>query len=415
MLPWIHVFADESGVMWPCCRAVGSRRPNCDDAGRPRNAFDPEGLQAGMNTEVMRRLRLDMLEGRRPAACERCYRVEDLGITSYRQIENEDRRELIDDLVARTTRDGAIEAKLLSADLRLGNVCNLRCRMCSPQSSRALLPEWASFHGVPLANRYFDRFRGIDWFEDPDFWRLIEQGAPELQRINFAGGEPLLIGGMFDFLERLVASGRASAMTISYNTNLTVLPERVRALWPKFAAVRVIASIDGIGAVNEFIRHPSRWEDVRANLRTLDREVAALNLSGGLATNTAMQVCNVFGLGDLLDFLAGELEHFEAPNLTIVTQPEHLDVRILTPDIKAALTQRLSDVVERGSSRWHARWGAKGAHTVEAAIAGLLTHMNQCDATQHLAKFRRWSDHFDRTRQQSTAAVIPELAPLFAD
>jgi hypothetical protein len=33
---------------------------------------------------------------------------------------------------------------LRSVDLRLGNVCNLRCRMCSPQSSKALLGEFAA-------------------------------------------------------------------------------------------------------------------------------------------------------------------------------------------------------------------------------------------------------------------------------
>ena len=367
-----------------------------------------------MNTQVMRKLRRDLLDGRRPAACARCFMVEDLGMESHRQSENALWRDAITELVAGTATDGAIEANVRTADLRLGNVCNLRCRMCSPQSTRALLPEWASFHGVPLNHHYFDRFRGVDWFEDPAFWQRVEDGAPGLERINFAGGEPLLIRGMFDFLERIVASGRAPSMTISYNTNLTVLPERVRTLWPHFAAIRVTVSIDGVGAVNDYIRYPSRWEEVRANLLALDAGVREFNLGAGLSTNTAVQVCNVFRLGELLDFLANELHHFEVPNLSIVTQPEHLDVRILPPEIKAIAAERLTSLIATSSARWRERWGDAGSRELVAAINGVATHMAEAGDAAELTKFRRWSEHLDRSRGQNTVAVVPELAAIFA-
>ena len=413
MLPWIHLFADESGVTWPCCRTVGEGAPNRGDDGEPRRVHDPEGLRAAMNTAPMRALRREMLEGTRPAACARCFMVEDLGITSHRQDENAAWREEIPALVAATGPDGSIAAELRTADLRLGNVCNLRCRMCSPQSTRALLPEWATYHGVPLRHPYFDRFRGVDWFEDPAFWQLVEEEAPGLQRINFAGGEPFLIDGMFDFLERLVASGRAPMMTISYNTNLTVLPPRLLALWPRFGSIRVTASIDGVGAVHELIRHPSKWEDVRDNLLFLDRRASALKL--GLATNTAVQACNVFGLGRLLAFLTGELARFEVPNLTIVTHPAHLDVRVLPAALKAEATRVLDAVVADQSSRWRDRWGDEGCGRLRRAIAGICTHMNEADATALLPEFRRWSTFLDESRGQSTAAAVPELASLFTD
>ena len=34
VLPWMHVFADEGGAMYPCCRSVGTKKPNVDAQGR---------------------------------------------------------------------------------------------------------------------------------------------------------------------------------------------------------------------------------------------------------------------------------------------------------------------------------------------------------------------------------------------
>ena len=413
VLPWMHVFADEAGTMWPCCRAIGSGLPNRDDrSDDPRTIHDAAGPTAGLDTKTMRDIRRAMLAGERPPVCERCYMVEDLGMRSHHQVENATWAAELPALVAATRRDGGLTADIRTADLRLGNLCNLRCRMCSPQSSRALIPEWAERFGIPSDHRHFAGYRAMDWFEDAAFWRLLEQDAPRLGRINFAGGEPLLIAGMADFLERMAASGRAAAMTISYNTNLTVLPDRVLALWPAFAAIRVTVSLDALGPLKDFSRHPSRWEVIDAHLRRLDRDSVPLNLAGGLATNTAVEVYNVFGLGDLLDYLARTLTRFEVPNLSIVTHPEHLSVRILPPALKALATERLRAAISRSSALWRDRWGEAGGELI-AAVEGVITYMNGEDRQDLLPQFLDWTRHQDRYRNQATEAAVVELAPLF--
>lgn len=401
--------------MWPCCRSIGSRQPNLsDEDGKPRHIYDKGGVAAGMDTAAMRMLRRNMLEGHRPPACERCYMVEDLGMRSHRQTQNELWNADIPHLLADTEKDGSVNVTLRTADIRLGNTCNLRCRMCSPQSSQALIPEWAAHYGLPREHRHFDAYRHFDWFDRPEFWTMLENQAPKLVRINFAGGEPLLIRSMFDFLERMVASGQAGNMTISYNTNLTILPKRVFALWPSFKSIRVTVSIDGFGAVNDFIRFPSRWDDIDANLRTLDRESDQLNLGAGLSTNTAVQVYNVFRLGELLDYMATELTCFEVPNLSIVTYPEYLDLRILPAELKELAEMRLRAAISRSADLWRERWGDDVDRLV-AAIEGVISHMRGDDRSELLPQFLRWASHQDHFRGQSTSAAVPELAPLFAN
>jgi hypothetical protein len=413
VLPWSHIFADEQGVMWPCCRSVGSHLPNVrDDDGEPVHIDDADGIAAAMNTQSMRTLRLDMLAGREPAACERCYMAERHGKRSHRQVENERCSDDVAGLVAATGADGAVCVEIRSADIRLGNVCNLRCRMCSPQSSKVLLAEWADKYGVPVDDARLDPYRNMDWFERPGFWASLEQQIPALERVNFAGGEPLLIPSMFEFLTRMVANGRAGRMLVSYNTNLTTLPERVLELWPAFKAVRVTASLDGFGAVNDFIRHPSRWQVIDANLRRLDREFHRLNLHGGLATNTAVQVYNIFRLGELIDYLAEEFTHVAAPNLSIVTHPEHLSVQILSAPLKRLAAERLSTAIARSAAGWHDRWGGE-ADGLIAAMRGIVEFMQAADRSDLLPQFLDWAGHQDRFRGQRTTDAIPELAPLF--
>lgn len=414
VLPWMHLFADERGVMYPCCRSVGSLLPNVDDDGRVLRIHDENGIESAWNSGYMKTLRVDMLEGRRPKPCERCYLYEDLGMRSHRQSQNAQHAEEIARYVDATEADGAAPLALRSIDLRIGNLCNLRCRMCSPQSSKALIQEWAALYGVKSDHQAFDELRTLDWFSTESFWRVFESHTQDVERLHFAGGEPLLVPEMFDFLERLVAGGRAGRIMLSYNTNLTLLPPRIYELWPHFRKVRVTASIDGFGGVNSFIRHPSRWEQIDANLKRLDADSERLNCGGGLGINTTVQLYNVFRLDELLEYAATSFTNFEAPNLSVLTYPEHFNIRILPREMKERAAAKLQQFMAR-FDRWPERWHGRQLDELRAAVDGIVTHMMEADHTAALGEFRRWSDHQDHFRGQSAMAVIPELAPLFAD
>jgi len=414
VLPWMHLFADENGVIYPCCRSVGTKLPNVSEQdGRPHRVQDDGGIADGWNSAYMRKLRRDMMEGLRPEPCARCYMYEDLGVRSHRQSQNERYLKQIAGLLARTDRDGRAPLDLRTVDLRLGNLCNLRCRMCSPQSSKALIQEWAELHGVPSDHQYFEQLRHLDWFAQPTFWQIFEKHTADIERLHFAGGEPLLIDQMFDFLERLIELGRAKDIMISYNTNLTVLPTRVFELWPHFRSVRVTVSVDGFDEVNSLIRYPSRWATLDRNLKTLDAEAERLNCTGGLGLNTTVQLYNIFHLDKFIEYTACSFDHFEAPNLSILSFPEHFNIQVLPLEMKRQAEDRLRRFTERFATQWPARWQQAALPALLAAIDGVIQHMFSADRSDLLPEFRRWSLHQDRFRGQNLLEVIPELAPLF--
>lgn len=412
VLPWIHLFADEGGLMYPCCRSVSTKKMNVDDQGHPLRVFDAGGLDAAWNSAYMRQIRLDMIAGARPVPCERCYMYDDLGMRSHRQDVNEEYAARIPEMLASTRDDGAAPLDLRSVDLRLGNVCNLRCRMCSPQSSKALLGEFAAAARLPVSHKLFDDYRKMEWFVGDQFWEIFERHTPAVERLHFAGGEPLIIPEMFDFLARLITLGRAGGISLSYNTNLSVLPPRVYELWLHFAQVRVTVSLDGAGAVNEFIRFPSDWTTIDRHLRTLAADAGRLNLGGGIAFNTTVQIFNVLRIGELLEYLVDAAPTAEAPNLSVLSYPRHFSIQALPPALKEEATRRLRNTMARLHGRWPAHWRATGLDELGAAVDGIISHMHEQDRTAYLPEFRRWTAIQDQHRGQETRLCLPELASL---
>ena len=90
-----------------------------------------------------------------------------------------------------------------------------------------------------------------------------------MEQINFAGGEPLLYRSYFDFLETAIDEGFAAQIHLSFNTNLTQIPDQLLCWIMNFKRVSLDVSIDAIGDLNNFIRYPSRWEKVSANYESM--------------------------------------------------------------------------------------------------------------------------------------------------
>jgi radical SAM family protein len=415
VLPWIHLFACEQGFSRPCCMALeDDDMVNRDSNGEPYVVYGPDGVEEAWNSDFMRALRLDMLAGQRPSACRRCFRDEDLGIRSYRQMSNQMFRQHIAEALDRTSEDGASPSELIrSVDLRLGNLCNLRCRMCSPVSSKALLYEWADLHGVARDAPDLERLRKLDWFARDDFWLAFEKYVPHIERLHFAGGEPLLIARMFDFLQRVIALGHASNITLSYVTNLTVLPRRIYDLWPRFKRVSVTASVDGYDEVNSFIRYPSHWPTIDSNLRTLDADAGQLNCSDGMTLNATIQAYNILRLDEFIEYAATTFQRFGRPKLSLLYYPEHFSIRILPAEIKEQAAARLRSLTQRMAGRWPERWRGEQLKDLLSMIDGIIDYMMSADRTDLLPEFRRWTEHMDSSRGQNVRDVIPELAPLF--
>ena len=276
-LPWMSQAIRSNGDLRLCCQAntAEGRGILLKDDGTPYNASEGN-LAESRNSALMCQTRKDMLQGEWPQACLRCQREEDAGLVSRRSYETKLWQEAVTYEGAKKLTDsqGRIETKsspVVAMDIRFGNKCNLKCRMCSPMDSNSWYSDHYKLFGatykeatgevrlIPKENGRFDTTPiRYDWYESPQFWNDLDQLIPEVKFIQTVGGEPFLIDQYYDFLERMIEKGHAKDTTLESNSNLTVLPERALKLWQHFKCIRIGASIDGIGKVNDYVRHPSK-------------------------------------------------------------------------------------------------------------------------------------------------------------
>lgn len=408
VLPWIHLFGDERGDIYPCCFSHES--PVVDDRGNRLKVYETSQLEAAWSSKPMRDLRLEMLKGSRPAACSSCFANEDRGGRSYREQQNLTYGALIPELVAATSADGDAPRRYRFMDLRLGNACNLKCRMCSPLSSRLLVDEFHEIHAESGDTAWIDAHRNPDWFRRPEFWETLSRELPHLARLHFAGGEPFLIPEATRFLQRVIDEGHAGHIVLTYNTNLTLLPEKILEHWPKFRGVEIIASIDGFGPVNRYIRHPSQWHDIDRNLRLLDKRHRELNLRA-VTVHTTVQAYNVLRLCELFEYLAAEFSFvLPYPALDLVQGRDWLDIRILTPELKAVAAARLEAFGAGLSPRTERE--TRKAREFADNLGSIINHMRSGDGSRNRPEFRRITSIFDRHRNESLLEVLPELRPV---
>jgi len=135
-------------------------------------------------------------------------------------------------------------------DFRNNNLCNLKCRSCSPAFSTS----WAAEYGNEKLHLH-----------QPADLPAIDLSL--VKEIYFAGGEPLLNPQHYELLELLLKKGIRPRLM--YSTNMTVLQYKnksVKELWPQFSKITVSCSLDAVGPYLEFVRSGSDWSVVQQNL-----------------------------------------------------------------------------------------------------------------------------------------------------
>ena len=129
MIPWTSVEVSPTGKYRPCCVY---RNPVTDEKGK-QYTTSQNTIQEVMHSKFMHDLRKEFLDGKRPNGCISCWKQEDAG--------NESKRTLY---IKKANIVGQVHltkdmVSPVFVDLRLGNICNLKCRICDAGSSS----QWA--------------------------------------------------------------------------------------------------------------------------------------------------------------------------------------------------------------------------------------------------------------------------------
>ena len=401
-LPWMHLLVDGRGQFFNCCYGIGSENPSKDEDGKTIIAGEPESIARHWHSLLMKDIRQSMLDGKKHPSCYGCWRVEDTGSKSFREIANKDypvSPELLKTIVP--------PVKFRYVDLRFGNLCNLACRMCDPYSSAKLSKEFIEMYG----QEYLDQYKNMNWFKSPLFWEELYRYKDDFEKIHLVGGEPLLVKECWKFLRTLSEDPCAKNIVLSYNTNLSHIPPEALEIWPKFKGVVLLVSMDGIGRVNEFIRYPLKWSDFEKNLWEIENNFEKYNILNCQVQPT-IQAYNILRVREICDFLAGFENIKRVPIINLLFDPEHFSPGILPPSYRYEAVLKIKEYINEIQNGLNALSDYDRSNLVEA-LRGIINYINLEYKPQLVEKFHRYNEVFDKHRSQKILEYIPELEVLY--
>jgi len=422
VLPWIHIATRPNGDVRLCCTANASGAGEVDE--KVIGLVKKDGINLNLrdhtieeiwNSDQMKQTRLMMLEGKIPDSCKKCFVEEKNGIVSKRQWETEVWSERLDieSIVKNTGDDGSLPLYIPYFDLRLGNMCQLKCVMCSPHDSSSWIKDWKLQYpryqnpNLKLDQRW-DNSYDYTWYQKGSFLETMRDQAANIKELYFAGGEPLLIPEHYKILEFMVDTGNAKNCVLRYNSNGLELPSKLFDLWKNFKSVKFNFSIDSLGEKNEYIRYPSQWKDIADNLVLLDNSPD--NITVNIAC--AVQLLNVLDIVDLVKWKIDQ--KFKKINLSdsagmiglhLVYFPSYLNVRTLPIDLKKLAEDRIISFVDSQKQNQNFNEDPMGRQR----WLGLVNYMMQEDWSSKIPMLKEYLEICDQTRNTNYRQVFPEL------
>ena len=440
-LPWNSINLRNNGDLRICCN-TNSYSPQRGimrkEDGTIYNAGRDDWNEA-RNAPILKEVRASMLKGEWHPECERCRQEEVNGIRSRREYEHDDWSKWFGDYIdydkaaSITTEDGTMEVdkqEINFVDIRYGNFCNLKCRMCGPTDSHQWYDDFVQLYNQTGYKDTHERIQLVknakgrwhtdqyDWFQNNNmYWHNFEKYAVNAHKLYIVGGEPLIIDEHTESLERIVASGNAPNMRLEYNTNLTMVPDKLITLWEHFKEVRIGVSIDGIDDVFNYQRTPANFDSVYKNMLKLDAN-PRINLKGWFAYTVTP--FNLFHFPEFMRWklTVSGLTKFNpvADTRPIVSHhmchsPKYYNVKVLPMELKQQVVSHYQTYIDWVNTTDLSDNVKKDFAKILNGVAKFM--MSEDYSEKYLTEFIQHTVKLDSIRGQNILNIVPEFKELF--
>lgn len=403
LLPWNHISVNADSTIRTCTFSTRTiLKPNGE-----KFKFGIDSLDDIINSDEFKDIRRKMIAGEEVPGCERCYLHEKNGSESHRTLWHKTFAPIQD-----PTEIQKVE-EIVYFDIKFGNLCNLKCRTCSPLLSSEVNKESKEISkynnkiielGVTTTDEDMN-----SWYETEEFNSSIANIAPYLRHIYITGGEPTVIKKYYWLLQYLIDQGYSKNITIRTNTNLTNVSTNMLNMFMQFDRIIYGTSMDGIGKVNDYIRAPSNWSILDKNLR----RVVNTDLPKKYIINTiAMSPLNLETLSDLFRYL-NSFNHEAGKGIVhimpaVVDQANYYDIGNLPKDFKMHCWNKIENWINSEKVYFDDRF-----------FEGMDRLRNRClQDSLHLSHLKDFNDHtnlLDTHRGVKLEDIAPELCKVLVD
>jgi radical SAM protein with 4Fe4S-binding SPASM domain len=326
-LPWTNISTDVNGSLRPCCKFA---QPDISNEYQLPNMKEGN-LDVLWNDIRFQNLRQAFLDGKKPKECQSCWDEEAAGMRSFRvqwaRDKKVDTSKMVFEPIATSGPRGM--------DLKLNNVCNLKCRICGPQASSTFLKEYQERLNVTL--------------EGSDYWisnkilgtaneEVINKWAEDLVHLEITGGEPMASPENIKILDLLIKSGKAKNISVLLNTNGTLYNKKFLDNILQFKEITLCLSVDDLGPRLEYERYPTEWDVIQENI-TKFLELKKDNKNLFLTLCPTVSTFNIYYMTEYLEW-ANSMDIFTYYN--ILHYPPSHSIKNLPDKLKEIVSARLT-------------------------------------------------------------------------
>ena len=319
--PWINLEIKQQGNLSPCCLYKMDNYKNVKDVSVTDIDFSD--------------LRQELLDGKKPTGCSKCWNDEKNNALSKRLNDNYVYRDKIFDIDYNNTKS----KNLISLDIKINKTCNLSCRICGPLYSS----KWASevsnnkksypqFASTPLVSNEWTDVDGSK------VWKDLEEITSELLYLTFSGGEPLLDKTHSSMLQYFINKQRSSYISLHYNTNATIFASNLIPLWNCFKRVELSFSIDNTGKKFEYERYGVSWKTVVDTIEKYKKLTDTVLNFNVFSTITTLNILDTYTLFQFCK------EHKLPIVFQLVESPKQLNICLFNNKQKKYIADKLLNI-----------------------------------------------------------------------
>ena len=310
MAPWVHTYLSPQTERRMCC---ASREPAQSfkqyiDTNAGTGEYNPQTLDEWWNGEHLRSVRVRMIRGETLPECEVCNNKL-LNTDVYRSYFWHLFGDKYTQVMSTTDwSTGHYNGRPVSWDYRFSNLCNFKCRTCGDMLSSAWESEQRQHNMINWAdpkNNWMEPEirKAITAFQDEQIEAEFAQAVEEhrVEEVYWVGGEPLMYEQHWRYMQRIIELGDGPRTYARYNTNLSRVDYRGSNLFTDILAhlrdYQICASLDGTGAIGEYIRTGLDYSQWLENYR---QAVAVRHHSRQVRIDFTLTLPGLFSVGDIV-------------------------------------------------------------------------------------------------------------------
>ena len=427
VLPFMHLGSKPDGEARICCFADTVLK----DGQKNPIRFGKTSLEEIWNCLEIKKIRQQMLNNKKLKTCRACWDEERVGKKSKRLLENKRFLKKARPLFEEAEKNGGHIRQLPSyLDLRLGNLCNLKCRTCNPLFSSAWhqelerhredFPKNDPMLRDSLYANFKPKSRVSGWYKTDSFFETIRKAAGNLKVLYISGGEPVLMKEWADILGHFIKTGENRHIALRLNSNITKLPELFMEKLIQFPDVKFGASIDGVKKRNDWLRSPSKWPQIAQNMERL-MEISKKHKNIWPYIHCTISAFNALYIKEMIDYAKSLSEKFQTKDphvsFNILRQPSYQSLPVLPKSLKLKAIERLNQLLsegeEGGCRREDGGWRGLLPEEKAGAKAVILILESSMEDNEEIIDLRdRLRKHtllIDRFRKEDFFSVFSEF------